>query len=131
MHFTATPRGARLARRLVSVRLAEWGIPYDAPTNERLTLIAAELCANAVRHGFVAGRDFHLRLVRVGKGVIRIEVSDTRHDRRPSIVTAPSDSETGRGLCLVSRLADRWAVSPRPGGAPGKTVWAECAMEAP
>ncbi|MGH3310863.1 MAG: ATP-binding protein, partial [Streptomyces sp.] len=38
MQFTSTPRGARLARRLVSGRLDDWGYPYDSTTNETLTL---------------------------------------------------------------------------------------------
>jgi hypothetical protein len=49
MQFTSTPRGARLARRLVSHRLHEWGHPYGSTANETITLIAAELVANAVR----------------------------------------------------------------------------------
>ncbi len=62
MHFTSTPRGARLARRLVSHRRHDWGHPYTTPVNETLTLITAELSANAVRHGHVHGRDFHVQL---------------------------------------------------------------------
>ncbi|MFI2372101.1 ATP-binding protein [Streptomyces sp. NPDC018833] len=62
MQFTSTPRGARLARRLVSHRLDEWGYPYDSTSNETITLLAAELTANAVRHGHAPGRDFHLEL---------------------------------------------------------------------
>ncbi|MGW8885239.1 ATP-binding protein [Streptomyces sp. NPDC055749] len=130
MQFTSTPRGARLARRLVSHRLDEWGHPYDSTPNETLTLIAAELAANAVRHGHVSGRDFHVRLtecVSDATTVLRIEVADTRTERCPSAETpsAPAtDEETGRGLFLVSQLADRWCVAPRV-GAPGKSVWAE------
>ncbi|MDT0544503.1 ATP-binding protein [Streptomyces lonegramiae] len=128
MRFTSTPRGARLARRLVSHRLAAWGYPYDSGPNETATLITSELAANAVRHGRVPGRDFHVR-VTVPPGnpdpVIRIEVSDTRAEKQPALGTAALDAETGRGLYLVSQLAERWAVEPRPGDAPGKTVWAE------
>lgn len=62
MRFTSTPRGARLARRLVSHRLNGWGHPYTTPVNETLTLITAELTANAVRHGHVPDRDFHHQL---------------------------------------------------------------------
>ncbi|MEU4497144.1 hypothetical protein AB0F96_27790 [Streptomyces sp. NPDC023998] len=40
MQFTSTPRGARLARRLVSHRLHDWGYPYDSTPNETLTLVA-------------------------------------------------------------------------------------------
>jgi anti-sigma regulatory factor (Ser/Thr protein kinase) len=128
MRFTSTPRGARLARRLVSHRLAAWGYPYDSGPNETVTLIASELVTNAVRHGRVPGRDFHVRLIAPPANtgpVIRIEVSDTRAEKQPTLTTAAPDAETGRGLYLVSLLAERWDVGPRPGGAPGKTVWAE------
>lgn len=130
MQFTSTPRGARLARRLVSHRLDEWGHPYDSTANETLTLIAAELTANAIRHGHVPGRDFHVRLVQCAvetTTMLRIEVADTRTERRPSLETPAlpaTDDEAGRGLLLVSRVADRWGVASRA-GAPGKSVWAE------
>lgn len=119
MRFTSTPRGARLARRLVSHRLDEWGHPYDGPVNEAVTLIAAELASNAVRHGHVPGRDFHIRLIESG-GTLRLEVCDTRTERLPE-VRVPC-GESGRGLLLVDALADKWGVTPRE---PGKSVWAE------
>ncbi|MGW6020628.1 ATP-binding protein [Streptomyces sp. NPDC055099] len=125
MRFTSTPRGARLARRLVSHRLNDWGHPYTTQVNETLTLITAELTANAVRHGHVPGRDFHLQLA-LAEGTFRIEVTDTRAEKQPP-TTAPapdSTSESGRGLLLVTALADNWGVTPRP-TTPGKTVWAE------
>lgn len=126
MQFTSTPRGARLARRLVSHRLDDWGHPYTSILNEALTLIAAELTANAVRHGHVPGRDFRLRLL-LPADTLRIEVTDTRTERQPTadITHAPPPTEeSGRGLYLVSRIADRFGCVPRI-GAPGKTVWAE------
>ena len=130
MRFTSTPRGARLARRLVSHRLHDWGHPYATTVNEALTLITAELTANAVRHGHVPGRDFHLQLTLV-EGTFRIEVTDTRAEKQPpSTPPAPdSTSESGRGLLLVAALADDWGVSPRR-AAPGKTVWAELYVQA-
>ncbi|MEV4613581.1 ATP-binding protein [Kitasatospora sp. NPDC049258] len=126
MRFSSTPRGARLARRLVSHRLDDWGYGYASPLNETLTLIAAELAANAVRHGHVPGRDFEVRLTE-SPDVLRVEVSDTRTERTPPAVAefpAP-EAESGRGLLLVGHLAARWGTAPRP-AAPGKTVWAEC-----
>lgn len=124
MQFTSTPRGARLARRLVSHRLHEWGHPYDSAANETMTLIAAELVANAVRHGHVPGRDFHLRLA-ASPTRLRIDVTDTRTEKRPARGTRPDSggAESGRGLVLVEALAADWGVSPRS-AAPGKTVWA-------
>ncbi|MFF3686205.1 ATP-binding protein [Streptomyces sp. NPDC002187] len=124
MQFTSTPRGARLARRLVSHRLHEWGHPYDSTANETVTLIAAELVANAVRHGHVPGRDFHLRLAATPT-TLRIDVTDTRTEKRPHRnprVPSPEE-ESGRGLLLVSALATDWGITPRT-ASPGKTVWA-------
>ncbi|MGW6954731.1 ATP-binding protein [Streptomyces chartreusis] len=125
MRFTSTPRGARLARRLVSHRLNEWGYPYTIPINETLTLITAELTANAVQHGHIPGRDFHLQLTLADK-TFRIEVTDTRAENQPPSTppTPDSASESGRGLHLVDVLADDWGITPRQ-AAPGKTVWAE------
>ncbi|MEW2275389.1 ATP-binding protein [Streptomyces griseofuscus] len=125
MAFTSSPRGARLARRLVSHRLDTWGYPYDGRVNDTLTLITAELTANAVRHGHVAGRGFHVRLTESTDSLC-IAVTDTRAERIPLLSDRepPGDAESGRGLLIVAGMAPRWAVAPRV-GAPGKTVWAE------
>ncbi|GAA4541960.1 ATP-binding protein [Streptomyces collinus] len=53
---------------------------------------------------------------------LRVEVSDTRAERRPVATTATDpDSESGRGLLLVAALADDWGVTDRREG-PGNTV---------
>ncbi|MFI5802207.1 ATP-binding protein [Streptomyces sp. NPDC051561] len=125
--FTSSPRGARLARRLVSHRLTDWGHPYDSPLNETLSLLTAELTGNAVTHGHVPGRDFHLRLTATIDGTYRIEVTDTRTEKRPpetAQLPAHPTADSGRGLLLVSCLADDWGCTERPAGSPGKTVWA-------
>ncbi|MEW2030239.1 ATP-binding protein [Streptomyces roseifaciens] len=131
MRFTSTPRGARLACRLVAVRLDEWGVTYGTGPHEEVVLIAAELVANAVRHGRVPGRDFQvcLRVAPEPRPAVRVEVSDTRAERlppRPGSLAAPGPglAEGGRGLLLVEGLAARWGWYPRAEG-PGKTVWAE------
>ncbi|NEC87946.1 ATP-binding protein [Streptomyces sp. SID12501] len=129
MRFTSTPRGARLARRLTALRLDAWGIPYGTDAHDTLVLIVGELTANAVLHGHVPGRDFHLRVHTSADGrTVRVEVTDTRAERLPRRPAAVPETdgaeETGRGLFLVSRLATRWDWHPRADG-PGKTVWAE------
>ncbi|MDN3020609.1 ATP-binding protein [Streptomyces sp. S.PB5] len=135
MCFTSTPRGARLARRLAALRLDAWGIPYGTDPHDTLVLIVAELTANAVRHGHVPGRDFHLRVHVPADGrTVRIEVTDTRAERLPRrpapAPKADGTEENGRGLLIVSRLATRWDWHPRADG-PGKTVWAEYALASP
>jgi anti-sigma regulatory factor (Ser/Thr protein kinase) len=122
MSFTSTPGGARLARLLVAHCLHTWGHPYDSEVNETLTLITAELSANAVQHGRVPGRDFHVRLTTEASGELRLEVSDTRGERRP-VAVPPADpgAESGRDLLLVAALADDWGIMDRCSD-PGKTV---------
>ncbi|MFC4607078.1 ATP-binding protein [Streptomyces maoxianensis] len=125
MRFSSTPRGARLARHLAGQRLDAWGIPYDTDAHDALTLIVAELAANAVQHGRVPGRDFHLALALASAtATVRIEVTDTRTECLPALAAPADDRDCGRGLLLVECLATRWDWHPRADG-PGKTVWAE------
>ncbi|MDI3418690.1 ATP-binding protein [Streptomyces luteolus] len=126
MRFTSTPRGARLARRLCGERLNAWGIPYGTDEHDTLTLLVAELAANAALHGRVPGRDFRLRLA-AHANAVRIEVTDTRGDQLPEPASGATGllATRGRGLLLVAALATRWGWHPRTCGGPGKTVWAE------
>ncbi|WP_393083556.1 ATP-binding protein [Streptomyces sp. LN704] len=124
--FSATPRGARLARHLALDQLRTWGIPHGTDASDTAAAIVAELAANAVTHGRVPGRDFELRLSLV-TGSVRIEVTDTREGPRPpgpgAVPPADPLGEQGRGLVLVEALAARWEVLDRK--PPGKTVRAE------
>ncbi|MFF4559461.1 ATP-binding protein [Streptomyces sp. NPDC001435] len=128
--LSSTRRGARLARLLAYEQLRSWEV-YPTVT-ERAEQIVAELAANAVLHGRVRGRDFRLMLTldRPPAGVVlRIAVTDARADQVP-LSTADfetsADAETGRGLLLITALADRWGTEPYPPG--GKTVWAELTL---
>ncbi|MBZ9644615.1 ATP-binding protein [Streptomyces sp. PSKA30] len=140
-HFTIrlspTRRGARLARRLAVQQLDAWGWAYDTEVSDTVAHLVAELAANAVQHGRVRGRDFRMRLsvasesTAESKRTLRIEASDARVDHLP---TAPddcqrpcSDSESGRGLMLVSALADAWGCDTSDPVA--KTVWAEVYLQ--
>ncbi|WP_405643784.1 ATP-binding protein [Streptomyces sp. NBC_00019] len=124
--LSPTPRAARLARHLALNQLHTWGIPYGSDASDSVAAIVAELAANAVAHGRVPGRDFELRLALV-TGSVRVEVTDTRAERRPpapDAVRMPGPLEAdGRGLALVDALADRWEVLDRE--PPAKTVRAE------
>jgi anti-sigma regulatory factor (Ser/Thr protein kinase) len=125
--FSSTPRGARLARRLALHQLDTWGVPYGTEASDTAALLVAELAANAVTHGRVPGRDFEVAVKLLGR-TLRIEVSDTRGELRPSgpgayRPTPQPLAETGRGMLLVEALADRWDVLDRV--PVGKTVVAE------
>lgn len=130
MQFTSSPRAARLARRLTVCRMTEWGYPPDSDTSGTVALIVGELTANAVVHGRVPGRDFHLRVVcDVRTRLIRIEVADAsaRRPRVNPVAVTGAEDQSGRGLLLVEALAVRWGTAVR---APvGKVVWAEVVGE--
>ncbi|SOE56807.1 Histidine kinase-like ATPase domain-containing protein [Streptomyces sp. OV198] len=122
---SSTRRGARLARLLAHEQLCTWQVSPDV--TERAEQIVAELAANAALHGRVQGRDFRLTLsLDPAVGLLRIAVTDAHGEQLPSlsaIFEPPPDAESGRGLILVTALADRWGTEPYPPA--GKTVWAE------
>ncbi|MFB7546919.1 ATP-binding protein [Streptomyces sp. NPDC056154] len=125
--FSSTPRGARLARRLLLHQLDAWGVPHGSGASDTAAVLVAELTANAVTHGRVPGRDFEVTAKLLGR-TLRIEVSDTRGELRPPAPGVPRPAmpplaETGRGMLLVEALADRWDVLDRV--PVGKTVAAE------
>ncbi|MFE5629114.1 ATP-binding protein [Streptomyces sp. NPDC056543] len=121
IQLSATRRGARLARLLAVEQLRTWGLEAISGTAAH---VVAELAANAVTHGRVPGRDFHLALTATAD-TLRIEVTDTRAGRLPA-PRPPDGAESGRGLLIVEALAARWGVTPGP--VPRKTVWAEIGL---
>ncbi|MFI1398216.1 ATP-binding protein [Streptomyces sp. NPDC020681] len=102
--------------------LTDWQVAGRA---DDILLCISELATNALLHGVPPGRGFRLHLYRHADAV-RIEL----HDSGPGVdaVCVPPclrperEVEDGRGLLLVSTLADKWGVSPRD---PGKIVWCE------
>ncbi|MFI0940360.1 ATP-binding protein [Streptomyces sp. NPDC021020] len=121
VQLPSTRRGAHRARLLATAELDRWGLPPDPAAH-----VVAELAANAAVHGRVPGRDFRLMLdADKSPGTLRIEVTDARAERLPVIArdAGAADSESGRGLLLVTVLAARWGVTSGP--FPTKTVWAE------
>ncbi|MER5544427.1 ATP-binding protein [Streptomyces sp. NPDC001118] len=105
------------ARTFVAETLTQWG---RTKRLDDVRLCVSELTTNAILHGVPTGG---LVLVRVTLNDIqlRIEVHD-RVDAPPRRRHVPATAETGRGLLLVSALADDWGVEERRG--PGKCVWA-------
>ena len=102
------------ARHWARDRLTEAGVT-DRPL-ETAILLVSELVTNAVR---VARDHVQLQLIRVDK--LLVEVSDDNHNL-PSLEPAGSMDEHGRGLQLVSKLAERWGTARK---AVGKVVWFE------
>ena len=80
-------------------------------------LAVSELVTNAVVHG---RRPITLRVL-VTAEALRIEVADASAVS-PTFSMLDPTAVTGRGLVLVSALADAWGVEPGPDG---KVVWCE------
>lgn len=108
VQLSATRRGARLARLLVTEQLRSWGLPFETAAQ-----VVAELASNAALHGRVPGRDFRLALAATER-TLRIEVTDTRSDLLP-VKRQSGDDESGRGLILVDCLRRPLGRHPRPG----------------
>jgi PAS domain S-box-containing protein len=109
----ALPAKVREARGLARDTLTTWGL---SELSETVELLVSELFTNAVRHG--AG-DIGLRLIRAGS--LLCEVRDDGYDL-PTLRRADVTAENGRGLQLVTALAERWGAQRTP---TGKVVWFE------
>ena len=112
--FPGILEAARAARRFVTGVLRP---RRDQALTQDAAIVTAELAANAVLH---AGSAFTVAVSQSTDGV-RISVQDANPmqpaDWHRSLMTSPD-----HGLGVVSAVASRWAVEPRPGG---KVVWAE------
>ncbi|MFD6034277.1 SpoIIE family protein phosphatase [Streptomyces griseoincarnatus] len=102
------------ARRTTRDQLSRWGL--DEELKFTTELLVSELLTNAIRHA--SGR-VRLRLIR--ERTLVCEVLDSGasapHLRHPRAM-----DEGGRGLLLVSQLAERWGTRFVPDG---KIIWAE------
>ncbi|MFF1916718.1 ATP-binding protein [Streptomyces sp. NPDC058239] len=105
------------ARSFVAETLTQWG---QTERLDDVQLCTSELATNAVLHGAPAGGQVLVR-VELHATVLRIEVHDGGNGR-PEKREARETAADGRGLLLVSAVADHWGVEERQG--PGKCVWA-------
>jgi hypothetical protein len=112
--FRGDAASAPAARRFTADILTAWG--QDALRDDACLLLD-EIIANAVQH--TVG-DVHVRLALGHR--LRVEVHDSSH-RHPDKRPVDDDSEMGRGLHIVERLAHSWGSEPLPGT--GKSVWFE------
>jgi GAF domain-containing protein/anti-sigma regulatory factor (Ser/Thr protein kinase) len=112
----ADPAAVSGMRDAVSQRLEAWGLSECGFTME---LILSELITNAIRYG--AG-PIHVRLIR--DRTLICEVADGS-STSPHLRYAATTDEGGRGLFLVSQMAERWGTRYTPHG---KVIWAEQAL---
>lgn len=120
--LAADPISARLARRFITefCNAADLGEEIC----QLATLLTSELVTNAVKYG---GSHAVLEAHTPG-GTLRVTVQDG-NPFLPDVGNAPDlTAEGGRGIVLVSNLADRWGVERLPGG--GKAIWFELDLDA-
>ncbi|NBE52805.1 SpoIIE family protein phosphatase [Streptomyces boluensis] len=111
------PREVGRARRLVRAQLRRWGLEQLVESAE---LLVSEVVTNAVRHAH--GDRLALRLVRTD--VVQCEVEDGEHTL-PTLLSAGSDDEFGRGLAVVNAVAREWGAARTN---QGKSVWFELSL---
>ncbi|MFD8590213.1 ATP-binding protein [Streptomyces sp. NPDC059637] len=144
--FPRHPYSVRAARDHVAAVVSRLAPPPPGPPappagDDRLDdvlVCVSELATNALVHGAPPDCGFLLRITLVrtsatGAATLRVEVHDDGKDLPEQApdrlsVSAPGREGVpgtgGRGLLLVSALADAWGVSRFRTG-PGKAVWAE------
>jgi anti-sigma regulatory factor (Ser/Thr protein kinase) len=119
--FPAVRTSALSARRFVADTVGD--VPEEV--SESVALIASELATNCVRHATASA--FEIRVERLADRIV-IEVEDD--GAGDPVVRSPGPGDTsGRGLQIVSALADDWGVIPAPTST-GKTVWAAVILRA-
>jgi anti-sigma regulatory factor (Ser/Thr protein kinase) len=101
------PEAAARARRALSKLRAD----IDPPLMETLRLLVTELVSNSVRH---ARSETVILKVLVGRAAVLTEVTDEGPGFDPTDAGTPGTDESGWGLFLVERLADRWGVNQDP-----------------
>jgi len=103
----------RRARTLVNEQLEKWELADSSYTAE---LLVSELVTNALAY---ATGEVSLRLI-LDRALV-CEVSDDAA-AMPRLRNADDDAESGRGLHVVSQLAQRWGTRRTQAG---KAVWFE------
>ena len=107
-------------RRFVSRTLEGWGVSDGSAFD--ILICVSELVTNAINHG---GPPIQVRL-HLHRDRLMLEVRDGGTGV-PAMRLSEADEANGRGLLIVSRLAERWGIRP---GTSGKTVWAQFVLNA-
>lgn len=115
---------AALVRYELRSDLTAHSVP--APVVDDAVSIVNELLGNALRHAAPLPDGS----VRVGwelrSAVLSLSVTDGGLDQLPTVRTAATLDTGGRGLSIVSSLADEWGVERAP---TTTTVWAELSIK--
>jgi anti-sigma regulatory factor (Ser/Thr protein kinase) len=115
MRLGSGPGAAAEARRAISKLRAD----LDPPLMETLRLLVTELITNSVRH---TDSDSLTLKVAIGRSAVLTEVADTGPGFDEECAERSASDDTGWGLFLIERLANKWGVNHE---GPSKRVWFE------
>ncbi|MEU8835496.1 ATP-binding protein [Streptomyces sp900116325] len=105
LHFLAEPEEVAALRRVLRIHLGLWGLDELIDAAQ---LCVSELVSNVIIH---VGRGTPTTLAVSMKGSdLRIEVHDPDTRTLPTLLHEGVDCETGRGMGLITGVADRWGV---------------------
>lgn len=116
--FPSAPASVPQARRYTLQALT--GVAADLA--DAVAVMVSELATNSVRH---AATEFTVSIDRYPHE-IRVAVTDAGEEQ-PTLRSPGPTEHSGRGLRIVSALADDWGVTEMV-DRPGKTVWFVVAM---
>ncbi|WP_324606348.1 ATP-binding protein [Streptomyces cellulosae] len=119
LDFTAEPEEVAALRRIMRLHLGVWGL---SDVTDAAQLCVSELVSNIITHVGV-GTPATLA-VSMNGAHLRIEVHDPDTRALPTLLDANVDSESGRGMALISAIAVRWGVQLHPDR---KVTWCELA----
>jgi anti-sigma regulatory factor (Ser/Thr protein kinase) len=97
----------------------------SAAAIEDARLLVSELITNSIRHGDLTPHQPIRFRVDVAGGNLRVEVRDTGRGFILTPRTSESADDSGWGLYLVSKIAERWGMSSDG----GTTVWFEIPLD--
>jgi hypothetical protein len=123
------PRSVRAGRDFTIATTQRWGAGDRC---DDIAMVVSELLTNALRHalpevGCASRRALRLALLQPGRAVICAVADPSPKAPEPR---QPGDlCEGGRGLHVISALADAWGCTP-PSHA-GKVVWALFSLRGP
>ncbi|MCX4700449.1 ATP-binding protein [Streptomyces sp. NBC_01373] len=120
--FLAEPEEVPVMRRALRAQLENWGL---REVIDAAQLCASELVSNVIHH-VGAGTPAAVRISMEGTH-LRLEVRDPDTRALPTLVNARTDCESGRGMTLISAMAERWGVQLLDDS---KVTWCELATSA-
>ncbi|MFI0885377.1 MULTISPECIES: ATP-binding protein [Streptomyces] len=118
--YAAVRSSVQLGRGLIEKCLAMWGWAAETSVVKDVCLLASELLTNAIVHGCREQKDTITVTVECDADRVQVSVSDPS-SFMPRPCSPAADSESGRGLHLIAKVAEQWGVIPRADA--GKSVW--------